>query len=80
MVRAHLARDGTITLDAHHPQDGWWGRLTMVHVPGDSLPETYAVRFEPRTFVVAGEATLEAPLTDERIAFAIGHAIGSARR
>jgi hypothetical protein len=80
MVRAHLARDGTIALDAHHPQYGWWGQVTIVQVPGDSLPETYAVRFDHPSLTSPGQATLEEPLTDERIAFAIGHAIGSARR
>jgi hypothetical protein len=78
-VRAHLALRGKVELDAHHPQYGWRGRITISYVESDIAPKTYAVCFEPRTFVVAGEATIEEPLTDERIALAVGLAIGSVR-
>jgi hypothetical protein len=79
LVRAHLEHHGKVELDAHHSQYGWWGRLTLASVDGAGLPKTYAVTFATRSHRLPGEGVLEEPLTDERIALAIGHAIGSVR-
>lgn len=79
VVRSALHSHATVDLDVHHAQYGWWGRITITPIPSAVLPQTYAVRFESRPSLGIGEGVIEEPLTDERIAFAIGYAVGSAR-
>jgi hypothetical protein len=80
MVRAHLEHHGAITLEVEHPQDGWVGQVRITRVESDVAPQTYAVTFHARVTTSPGEGVIAEPFTDEKIALAIGHAIGSLRR